>query len=154
MCACLSDAVPGRCVFAEAAGRYVVKAFYEVQSSEDPVRTAWLKEFAEDTLATGALGWVRLDWPSRVTSLHPPPLAACMLLFVPPRCWGLHHNCVVGCVFAVVPLCASPAGTIRPPPLLLSTSKAAVQAAYGASVDDEKTKSIPTQVRVRLGVRD
>lgn len=90
------------------AGRYVVKAFYEVQSSEDPVRTAWLKEFAEDTLATGALGWVRLDWPSRVTSLHPPPLAACLLLLVPPRCLGSHHNLVVGCVFAVVPLCASP----------------------------------------------
>jgi hypothetical protein len=37
------------------AGRYVVRAFYEVHSSEDPVRLQWLKELKDGTLATGAV---------------------------------------------------------------------------------------------------
>ena len=36
------------------AGRYVVRAFYEVHNDVDPVRTAWLKELADEGLTAGA----------------------------------------------------------------------------------------------------
>ncbi len=62
--------------------------------------------------------------------------------------WGQHsvgRAATLTLVVAGVGVARGLPGTIRPPPLLVSTSKAAVESAFGDTA--EATKSVATQVR-------